>query len=592
MRHVPHALTLGLAAATAAGLVLVVGCGTSPSSTDVGVVTVVRDRLAAAPPPRPASSTSDAPSNVTARDYVGPEACAGCHPDNAARWRTSLHATMNQRASATAIVGDFDGATLAYGGGTARFERARDGHRMRLTDRAGTTRRFRVTRTIGTRGLQEYVGVDEDAAAPVEIRLPFGWWRARPGWYPQPYYDSWFDDEYAAARGGAVPAFDAFAPDPSPWATRCAWCHNTYPFAVRQARPGVGYGPERDLEPTAPVIADNRLPVDALVTVGISCESCHLGGRAHAAEPDEVAPSFVPGGPTVRRLASAPAAPADDARQGPRQLNAICAQCHSAPTPRYPDGSAARNSSEALDLAAGGCASAIRCVDCHDPHARGPEPGGPDRADHALACTGCHAELAPPAAATAHRRHGASVSCLDCHLPRIVQGIGDVVRSHRVSTPGDPAMLAAGAPTACNLCHLDRSIRWTVDALAARGVVRTPTAAWRRAYGDLDVAVGPTWLTSAQPFVRMVAAAAYARAGDRRALPVLVEVLDDPQANVRMWILFAVEDLLGRRLERGSTTRSRRRRPAAASTPPCAPGPPGRTAAGLVRRADSNQQSA
>lgn len=50
--------------------------------------------------------------------------------------------------------------------------------------------------------------------------------------------------------------------------------------------------------------------------------------------------------------------------------------------------------------------------------------------------------------------------------------------------------------------------------------------------------------------MRLVAAAAYARVGDRRALPALIEVLDDPLANPRMWVLFAIEQLIGRRLDR------------------------------------------
>lgn len=529
-------IALGVVAAAALGAIAVTmraqrRAGRGERAVDAGPAGA--SLVAARPGPAAAPPSSDAPSNVTAADYVGPAACAGCHPDNAARWRQSLHATMNQRASAAAIIGDFDGATLAYGGGEARFERRGDAFRMVLRGARGATRAFRVTRTIGTRGLQEYVGVDEAAPEAPEVRLPFGWWRARAGWYPQPYYDSWFDAEW---RGDA-PAFDAFAPDPTPWATRCPWCHNTYPFALRLARPGVGHGPERDLEAAAPAIAGNLLPVDALVTVGISCESCHLGGRAHAAD-DRVPPRFAPAGAPVARRADAP-----PPRE--RDTNLVCAQCHAAPTPRYPDGSAARNSSEALDLAAGACASALRCVDCHDPHQRGPEPGGADRPAHVAACVRCHADL------PADHAHHDGVTCLDCHLPRIVQGIGAVVRSHRVSSPGDPAMLAAGAPNACNLCHLDRSIRWTVAELARWGVVRTAEPAWRTAYGgDLDYAVGPAWLASREPYVRLVAAAAYARAGDRDALPLLAAGLDDPVANTRMWILFAVEDLLGRRLRR------------------------------------------
>lgn len=486
-------------------------------------------------------------SNVRPEDYIGPEACGECHPEKHEGWQDTLHAVMNQRAAGEAVVGDW-ATELAYGGRTARF--SREGG-VPIMDLAGT--RYRVTRTIGARALQEYVGVREDDPTRLEVRLPFGWWLARPGWYPQPYFDSWFDAEYDAT--GAL-AFDPFTPEATPWAARCAWCHNTYPFELRLLRdPAIGNGPEAHVElvaaertataRAAAVRERNVLPVEELVTVGISCESCHLGGRAHA---DGAPLRFAPSGPDVRRKPGAP--DPTRGRDEPALVNAICAQCHSTPSPRFPDGAATRNSTEALDLAAGACAQAIACTDCHDPHQQGAGAGAPDEPAHLAACTLCHQRLADERAALAHGRHPAGVaSCLDCHMPRLVAGIGAFVRSHRISSPTDPRMLAAGAPNACNLCHLDRSIRWTTDELRRGwGVTIAPQAGWRAAYGELDHAVGFAWLTSRHAPVRLAAAAAFARQGDRAALPALVELLDDPVAHDRMWMLLAVEQLLGRRL--------------------------------------------
>ncbi len=530
-------------------LVVLAACGSSGESRSGPPAPQLRD--APAPPTA---------SNIARADYIGPDACGDCHEENHARWRRSLHAVMNQLADG--VVAPFAGETVAYAGGSARFVREGGAPVMVLTAAGGETRRYRVTRTIGVRGLQEYVGTSDDG---VERRLPFGWWLARAGWYPQPYFDSWFDAEYDAA-GHAT--FDAFRADEAPWATRCAWCHNTYPFELRlQRAPGLGHGPERfvGFSERSFGAALELLAVDQLVTVGISCESCHLGGREHA---EGAALRFTPVSPRLTRTADAP--PIDAGRKDPRVINTICAQCHSTPSPRYPDGAAARNSTEALDMAAGACASAIRCTDCHDPHQRGPDPiaaAAPHAATpHAAsasrptsldagaveACTGCHPALAGDTAARAHSRHEpADASCLDCHMPRLVEGIGTVVRSHRISSPTSPAMLGAAAPNACNLCHLDRSIRWTVDELARGwGVTLAPDAAWLRAYGDLDHPVGTVWLTGRHAAVRLAAAAAFARAGDRAALPSLVALLDAPVAHDRMWTLLAIERLLGRRLTR------------------------------------------
>src|SRR5690606_13836698 len=63
-----------------------------------------------------------ADSNVRREDYIGPEACAECHPEKHETWQRSLHALMNQRALGDAVAGDWS-TQLAYGGGTARFTR-------------------------------------------------------------------------------------------------------------------------------------------------------------------------------------------------------------------------------------------------------------------------------------------------------------------------------------------------------------------------------------------------------------------------------------------------------------------------------------
>jgi hypothetical protein len=444
---------------------------------------------------------------VTAADYVGPKACRECHEAKYDAWRKNLHASMNQLASPSSVEGDF-AQTVTLAGGSVTFTKDDGAFAM-----AFGGRRYHVTRTIGTRSLQEYVGVP-DGGGP-EIRLPFGWWLPAGRWFPRRAFDSW--------ESG-----DPFAADTTPWAARCAWCHNTYPFELRAQRtlhdPPLGEGLEQyfDFAGTRDgAIADgNMLPVDRLVTVGISCESCHLGGRDHVASRGDRPPSFLPVGADLKIRKDAP-----DLRGGranPIVVDTICAQCHSTPTPRWPDGSGQRNSSEALDLARGACRG-IKCTDCHDPHVLGPVGG---RA--ADACQRCHS-IAPDHGRGQH--DATQVSCVDCHMPKIVQGIaGDQVRSHRISSPKQA--IASGTPDACGLCHLDRSRSWIAAAL------NLPDP------GD-DTPVGERWLASADPAVRMTAAAAYARAGDAKILPRLIPLAADPEPYVRARIWFAIRALGG-----------------------------------------------
>ncbi len=462
--------------------------------------------------------------NITAADYIGPQACGECHGVQFALWSASLHRVMNMKVDDPgAVIGDFAGATVAHKGGVARMERDLAGLTMTTHDAERTTR-YRVTRTIGHRGLQEYVGIEDGARD--EVRLPFGWWPRAGGWVPQVAFDPWLDDAH----------FDAFAPVREPWAERCPWCHSTYPFAQRIARgsgdKAIGHGLEQFFT-SAP--GSERLDVNAQVTTGISCESCHLGGRAHAVG----APiQFLPRGAVAR--ADAPMLPVTFAaqRKDASVINTVCAQCHSGPSPRLSDGTALRNSSEALDLAASSC-TGIKCTDCHDPHRA---DGKPDEAKAIATCVGCHATQAGPTHAGSH----ATTGCLDCHMPRIVMGIDRYVRTHRISSPTNPRLLAEAAPNACNLCHLDRSIEWTLTELRNGWSARPKVALV--AYGRDDASVGDVWLTSVSPAIRIVAAQAYARSPlGRYALAQLRKGLADPLPYVRMWTKFAVEEIEARR---------------------------------------------
>jgi len=454
--------------------------------------------------------------NITAADYIGPTACGECHAPQLAAWTASLHRVMNMKADdAGALIGDFKNVKLPHGAGHVRFERDLAGVTM-TTDDGERTVKYRVTRTIGHRSLQEYVGVEDGRTD--EVRLPFGWWPRAGGWQPQNAFDPWLDH-----------SFDPFAPVREPWAERCPWCHSTYPFAQRIARASgerpVGHGLEQYFT-SAPGGA--RLDVGAQVTTGISCESCHLGGRAHAAG----APiQFLPRGAAPRD--DAPAFPTTFAEQrdDATVINTVCAQCHSGPSPRLADGTALRNSSEALDLATSAC-QGIKCTDCHDPHAA---DGMPDETKAVATCVRCHeTQGAAVHAGTGHT----TTNCLDCHMPRVVMGIDRYVRTHRISLPSNPTLIADGSPNACNLCHLDRSIEWTLDELRLGWDVKVAANVDR--YGDASV--GDVWLGSSSPAIRLIAAQAYARSSlGRYVLSDIRKGLEDRLPYVRAWTRFAVE---------------------------------------------------
>ena len=61
-------------------------------------------------------------------------------------------------------------------------------------------------------------------------------------------------------------------------------------------------------------------------------------------------------------------------------------------------------------------------------------------------------------------------------MPRVVYGVLDVHRSHRIEVPNAARDAAAGRPTACALCHVDRD-RAVPDALFAGDPVARAVAA-------------------------------------------------------------------------------------------------------------------
>jgi predicted CXXCH cytochrome family protein len=505
---------------------------------------------------QPATEGPTAYSNIHPADYVGPETCAKCHTEQYETWKSHPHSKMNLNATDETVLGDFAETEIKYGDGRIVFHKQGDDFLMSLYKEDTLSRQYRVTRTVGSRFTQMYIGLQTVGPEPedhqvyrIEGKLPFGYWLNRKLWTPVSYFDSAFEPEPESGRE-QTEALSHSQRDIK-WELNCLYCHNTYAYQHR-VHFGHGTGFQREdfrfPEGEGSVATWGALTPEQLVTLGISCESCHFGGREHAVEGREI--RFYPTSPqlTLDRLPE----PSQGGSRSARVINSICSQCHCAQVTLYPNGAATWNSREALDLESGACQNRIRCTDCHNPHAAGPAGGLAAEPQVVATCVRCHQSLQDDAVRAKHTRHAeGSVTCLDCHMPRIVQGLDTVVRTHYIGSPTDERMLRSGAPNACNLCHLDRSIEWTFDELN-RGWEAGLSfgGSWASEYGaNLEVPVGQAWLNHSQPLVRLVASDAFARTS--RGLdeaPELLELLNDRYAVNRVFGLFAVERLLGREL--------------------------------------------
>lgn len=514
-------------------------------------------------------------SNILPADYVGPQTCAKCHEQQHKLWSGHPHRFMNQLPTKAAVKGDFANHVWKVRPGYAVTFSTEDGSYFMTVNRPAEPRtRYKVTRTVGSRFMQFYIGVQTEGPNPgdkpvftTEHRLPFAYWFRMKRWLPQDYFDVGDDEPEELADGypvvGGVDAKTSFIA----YTDSCVQCHNTYPHAYRLFRPGVGGFPDAVLDPdrralsaalashkrvapTADAFEDLPYRLDPnkdLVTVGISCESCHLGGREHATLQKDIA--FFPANPHLSLTSRTEEKPFTGKRRNPATSQGICAQCHSAvAVSSHPNGSRTRNSAEARDLLGGACATKIRCVTCHEPHTPGIPSGGPTQPAHLAACTQCHPQYAAPEQAAAHSRHAAAtgVDCLDCHMPRISQGIDEVSRTHRISMPVEQSMISTASLNACNLCHLDKPVRWSLAEMK-RGWGRDIVPLDTTPPDCLDQPAGQMWLKSSRSIDRIVAIDAYARSPLWKShVPQVLRALNDENTVNRSFGLIALERILGR----------------------------------------------
>ena len=517
-------------------------------------------------------------SNIRKADYVGPQVCAECHQENFANWQQHPHSRMNMLATEETVLGDFSRATLNYGTKKAVFRKQDGQFLIEYFQEETLLRQFRISRVIGWRYEQDYVGFQtrgpEPSDAPIyqqELRVGFSYDIDRQQWFPQSYLEP---TEYPGAEYNPDGTFrhDPFKPTTVAFNQRCARCHNTYAYDLRLYKiytpDGLlsGFPPGEGAErPVIQALAEQAghpnfettttLPTDQLVTVGISCESCHFGGREHAKLGKEI--RFVPTHPLLTKWTP----DYKTARKNPYVVNAICRQCHhsgaSAPD-NWPDGSAGVNSMEAIEMDRGGCVSEMGCTHCHNTHISGPKAGGPDQPEHLNTCITCHQDLQSTQAANAHSRHTPDqASCLDCHMPRIVQGFGIANRTHRIASPTDPKILGTGMPNACNLCHLDKSLAWTQNELQKIWGKQVPLSqSLTKQFGsNLDKPAGDAWLSHSVSLVKLVTASAYANSKwGKDKLPHLITSLNDPNAYNRYSYFQNIEKILGQKISNDEYT--------------------------------------
>jgi predicted CXXCH cytochrome family protein len=568
----------------------------------------------------PGPGPSRVASNVVRADYAGSARCEPCHREIHAAWARSPMHRMTRVPETTDVRAPFDGRVFRFKDDTARVVEADGARFVQLASSTFGDHLYRVTRVIGGRYREDFAGVEVAAptrAAPVieshlaghgagaELLLPLSYVFETASFRLKGY--SVMVGERPGLRAGGV------------WNQTCVFCHNTTPYF--DATWGELHGPgaptyqgeivDRLLPPErrwtfeitdgpafARALREETSVIDAaagaqidvaaaggaseparrealergvralrthlrpehFVELGVGCESCHGGSRAHV-DDARVLPDFAPKSAFVR--ARPPAGWGEVTRA--EWINRACARCHQVLFSRYPftweggarhggsstSGGSSITSGEARDFLLGGCARQMSCVTCHDPHgedrkdalARLATPAGNDT------CTRCHEPLAAPEALRAHAHHdpaGAGGSCVACHMPRKNMGLGyALTRYHRIGSPTETARVETDRPLECALCHVDKSVATLVGAMEQLWGKHYDRARLAALYGDLDALPLPATLARGKPHEQATALGVLGEARAAAALPAVARQLTNPVPLVRYYARRAVEQIRG-----------------------------------------------
>ncbi len=188
------------------------------------------------------------------------------------------------------------------------------------------------------------------------------------------------------------------------------------------------------------------------------------------------------------------------------------------------------------------CTSAgeMTCASCHTMH--GHEPDDQLKAGHRgnAACADCHkGYVDDPTSHSHHPLSGGGSDCQNCHMPHTTYGLLGASRTHRVENPKPFLMHQRGRPNACNLCHMDKSVRWA-QSWTEKWYQQETQDMPVQDFSQLDQPAGLVWLLSGDAAQRAIAAwhlgwaSTRAASGTDRWLDGLKPILkSDPYAAVR-----------------------------------------------------------
>ena len=456
------------------------------------------------------SRVTGRPIQLAEDGYVSSHACRACHPSEYASWHRSYHRTMTQVATPEAVAARFDNVRVDQVPGRPMLL-SRAGNELWAEfddpdwdgrDHVPPRIRRRMVMTTGSHNQQIYWYATERGRTlgqlPSILLIPEGRWIPRHAAVmrpPGPLYaetGAWNGICISCHATNGKPGFDTpFGSRPigtqsveskaAEFGVACEACHGPGGEHAQlnrslQRRYSLHFAGGADASIVRPTRLDPRRSSQV-------CGQCHsvweFNDNASERQANWRGLPFRPGdelgatrfivqptknleSPTMKKFIEEDAGFITDlfwsdgmVRATGREYNALIE------SPCYRD---ARDDRRTLS-----------CFSCHAMHQSADDPRPLEtwragqlspRGETNEACLQCHEQIQRNV--SAHTNHGARSAgsvCYNCHMPYTTYGLLKTIRSHQVSSPSVQAMLGTGRPNACNLCHLDKPLGWTMGYL-------------------------------------------------------------------------------------------------------------------------------
>lgn len=413
--------------------------------------------------------------------YTGTGKCQVCHPKEYDSYKSSDHYHAMDTALPRSVKGDFNNSTFVYFGDTTFFYQQDGRYYVRTTDSLRRKTEFQISFTFGWQPLQQYLVRFNDGRIQT---LPFCW-DTRP-------------KEKGGQRWFHIYGMEKILPDDElfwtginqNWNNMCADCHTT------------DYFKNFDI--------DRNTFHSSWKEDKVSCESCHGPASGHLQWADKKDESEKLKGFIINlsakkvnwKFSNDKGIAYPDSIEKNEVLIETCARCHSRAsrmTDNYQHGqsllqthlpSSISTANYFIDgqikeedyeygsfLQSKMYAQGVTCINCHDPHSMKVKASGN------TLCASCHTpEKYAAEKHTFHPVNSTGSQCVNCHMPVTTYMGIDGRRDHSIRIPRPDHSKLNSAPNACNKCHANKTVDWSVQYFMQWYGDKLPKA---KTYGEL-----------------------------------------------------------------------------------------------------------